>query len=108
MNLQFKPIEAEDIKKITPFYALRPNRTCDSVYLDSFIWRNYYHVKYAISDDKALLFLMEKDGEPFSAMPMCREEDLPHYFQEMVDYFNQVLKKSLFASILRMKRQLIS
>jgi hypothetical protein len=95
MNLQFKPIEAEDIKKITPFYALRPNRTCDSVYLDSFIWRNYYHVKYAISDDKALLFLMEKDGEPFSAMPMCREEDLPHYFQEMVDYFNQVLKKPL-------------
>ncbi len=95
MNLQFKPIEAEDIKLISPFYALRPNRTCDSVYLDSFIWRNYYHVKYAISDDKALLFLMEKDGEPFSAMPMCKEEDLPHYFQEMVDYFNQVLKKPL-------------
>ena len=95
MNLQFKPIEANDIEKISKFYALRPNKTCDSVYLDSFIWREYYHVSYAISDDRALQFLMEKDGEPFTAMPMCKEEDLPHYFQEMVDYFNQVLKKPL-------------
>jgi hypothetical protein len=95
MNLQFKPIEAKDIAKISQFYALRPNKTCDSVYLDCFIWKDYYHVKYAVSDGKALQFLMEKDGEPFSAMPMCREEDLPHYFQELKDYFNQVLKKPL-------------
>lgn len=95
MNLQFKPLQATDVDKISPFYALRPNKTCDSVYLDSFIWREYYQVKYAVSDEKALLFLMEKDGEPFSAMPVCREEDLSHYFQELVDYFNQVLKKPL-------------
>lgn len=95
MNLQFKRLEAQDIDKIIPFYGLRPNKACDSVYLDSFIWREYYHVQYAISDNRALLFLMEKDGEPFSAMPMCKEEDLPHYFQEITDYFNQVLKKPL-------------
>lgn len=96
MSLQFKPIEAKDIDKIAPFYALRPNKTCDSVYLDSFIWRDYYQVQYAVSDGRALQFMMkEKDGAPFSAMPMCREEDLPHYFEEMADYFNQVLKKPL-------------
>ncbi|MFT4105568.1 MAG: phosphatidylglycerol lysyltransferase domain-containing protein [Lacrimispora sp.] len=95
MNLQFKRLEAQDIDKIIPFYGLRPNKACDSVYLDSFIWREYYNVQYAISDNRALLFLMEKDGEPFSAMPMCREEDLTHYFQEITDYFNQVLKKPL-------------
>lgn len=95
MSLQFKPIEAEDISQIAQFYALRPNKTCDSVYLDSFIWREYYHVKYAVSDGKALQFLMEKDGEPFSAMPMCKQEDLLHYFEELRDYFNQVLKKPL-------------
>lgn len=50
MNLQFKPVEAEDIRKIAPFYALRPNRTCDSVYLDSFIWRDYYHENVIIRD----------------------------------------------------------
>lgn len=93
MNLQFKPIEAKDIEIIRPFFAQRPNKTCDSVFLDSFIWRNYYHVQYAVSDGKALQFLMEKDGRPFSAMPMCKEEDLPHYFEEMVNYFNQVLRQ---------------
>lgn len=99
MSLQFKPIEAIDVEKMTPFYALRPNKTCDSVYLDCFIWREYYHVKYAISDNKALQFLMEKDGQPFTAMPMCREEDLPYYFNEMVEYFNKVLNKPLRISL---------
>lgn len=95
MNLQFKPLQAEDMSKIAPFYALRPNKTCDSVYLDSFIWRDYYQVKYTISDEKAVLFLMEKDGEPFTAMPICREEDLSYYFNQLVEYFNEVLKKPL-------------
>ena len=93
MNLQFKPLQAEDMSKIAPFYALRPNKTCDSVYLDSFIWRDYYQVKYTVSDEKAVLFLMEKDGEPFTAMPICREEDLSYYFNQLVEYFNEVLKK---------------
>ncbi|WP_124067349.1 phosphatidylglycerol lysyltransferase domain-containing protein [Clostridium sp. E02] len=95
MNLQFKPIEAIDVDKMRPFYALRPNKTCDSVYLDSFIWREYYHVKYAISDNNALQFLMEKDGKPFTAMPMCKEEDLSRCFKEITQYFNQVLKEPL-------------
>ena len=95
MNLQFKPLQAEDMSKIAPFYALRPNKTCDSVYLDSFIWRDYYQVKYTVSDEKAVLFLMEKDGEPFTAMPICKEEDLSYYFEQLVEYFNEILKKPL-------------
>lgn len=95
MNLQFKPLQAEDMQKIAPFYALRPNKTCDSVYLDSFIWRDYYQVKYTVIDEKAVLFLMEKGGEPFTAMPICKEEDLSYYFQQLVEYFNEVLKKPL-------------
>ena len=93
MNLQFKPVEAKDIERVTPFFALRPNKTCDSVFLDSFIWRDFYHIQCAISDGKAVQFLMEKDGITFSAMPMCKEEELSHYFYEMVEYFNTVLKK---------------
>ncbi|MDD3252894.1 MAG: phosphatidylglycerol lysyltransferase domain-containing protein [Lachnospiraceae bacterium] len=92
MSLDFKPIEVEDIEKMTPFFCLRPNKTCDSVFLDSFIWREFYHVQYAISDGKALQWMMEEDGVKHSAMPMCKEEDLPYYFNEMKDYFNQVLK----------------
>lgn len=93
MGLEFKPVEAKDIAAITPFVGLRPNKTCDSVFLDSFLWREYYNVRFAISDGKAVQWLMDLDGEPSSAMPLCREEDLEHYFYEMVTYFNEVLKK---------------
>ncbi len=95
MSLEFKPIEATDLIKITPFVGLRPNKACDSVALDSFLWREYYHVQFAISGGKAVQWLMELDGEPYSAMPLCRQEDLESSFCEIVDYFNQVLKKPL-------------
>ena len=95
MSLEFKPIEATDLIKITPFVGLRPSKACDSVALDSFLWREYYHVQFAISGDKAVQWLMELDGEPYSAMPLCRQEDLESSFCEIVDYFNQVLKKPL-------------
>ena len=70
MNLDFKPVQAEDIIKMSEFAGLRPNKTCDSVVLDSFLWREYYHVQYAISEGRALQLLMELDGVPFCAMPL--------------------------------------
>lgn len=93
MSLEFQRIEAGHIKALTPFYGLRPNKTCDSVIMDSFLWRDYYQVKFAISDGKAIQWLMEEEGVLHSAMPVCREEDLPHYFNEMVGYFNETLKR---------------
>ena len=93
MELTFKDLQAEDIEQVIPFFYLRPNRTCDSSFLDTFLWREFYQVRYAVSDDKAVQWLMSMDGETHSAMPACREEDLEHYFYEMVDYFNQELKQ---------------
>ena len=34
MKLEFKPVVAGDIDRLRPFYGLRPNKTCDSVFLD--------------------------------------------------------------------------
>lgn len=90
-DLKFKSVEAEDMKLLAPYFGLRPNKTCDSVPLDSFIWRKYYHVQYAIHENKALLWLMREDGIMHSAMPLCKEEDLKKYFDMTVEYFNQVL-----------------
>lgn len=90
-DLNFKPVEAEDMKVLAPYFGLRPNKTCDSVPLDSFIWRKYYHVQYAIHENKALLWLMKEEGVMHSAMPLCKEEDLKKYFDMTVEYFNQVL-----------------
>ena len=57
MSLQFRPIEAEDIETLAPFFGQRPNKTCDSVFLESFLWRKYYHVRFAISGGKAIQWL---------------------------------------------------
>ncbi|WP_139355587.1 DUF2156 domain-containing protein [Oribacterium sp. C9] len=93
MNLKLFMPKSTDAEKIAPFYSMRPNKACDSGVLDTFLWRDYYDIKLCIADDKALLFLMQNKGEYFSAMPFCKEEDLPHYFEVMEKYFNDVLKK---------------
>lgn len=95
MKLEFKPVDVECVDKLSPFFAQRPNKTCDSVFLDSYLWRNYYQVRYAVSDNKAVQWLMEHEGVVSSAMPACKEEDLKYYFEEITEYFNKVLNKPL-------------
>lgn len=96
MKLDFKPVTAADLQRLRPFYGLRPNKTCDSVFLDCFLWKDYYHVQCTVSEEKAALWLMEQDGQVSTAMPICREEDLPHFFYQLVDYFEQELKQPFY------------
>ena len=91
MNLEFKKITVEDSPVMMPYYNMRKNNTCDSVFLESFIWKEFYNVRYAIWEDKALLWLMEYNGKCFSAMPLCKEEDLPGAFGAIQQYFNEEL-----------------
>ena len=91
MSLEFKKIEVSSIQEMLPFYAMRHNMTCDSVFLESYVWKDYYNVRYAIWENKALLWLMENEGRCFSAMPLCREEDLPGAFAAIEQYFNEEL-----------------
>lgn len=99
MDLQFKEITVESVDEMMPYYQLRHNRTCDSVFLESFIWKDFYHVRYAIWEDKALLWLMEYDGKYFSAMPLCREENLPGAFSAIERYFNDRLGQALVINL---------
>ncbi len=91
MCLEFKEITADAIGEMLPYYTLRKNRTCDSVFLESFIWKEFYKVRYAVWEEKAILWLMEDEKGPFSAMPLCREEDLPEAFAVLEKYFNEEL-----------------
>ena len=91
MSLELKKIEVNSIQEMLPFYARRHNMTCDSVFLESYVWKDYYNVRYAIWENKALLWLMENEGRCFSAMPLCREEDLPGAFAAIEEYFNEEL-----------------
>lgn len=95
MELTFVPFTADDIEIMLPYYELRTNMTCDSVFLDGFLWKDFYQVRYAVHEGMALYWLMRVDGEEYAAMPMCREEDLGAAFDELRAYFNQVLGKKL-------------
>ena len=97
-DIKFKKIKAEDMSYYNQFYELRDNRTCDSVSLESFIWKDFHNVKIAIVErdgkDIGLIWLMGVDEEvPYSAMPLCKEEDLKYCFDLTVEYFNKILNK---------------
>lgn len=98
-ELIFKKVEAEDIVRMSSYYGLRSNRTCDSVPLECFIWKDYCNVRIAIADDRALLWRMELDGEEYSAMPACKREELSQYFHMTEAYFNQVLHKPYYIAL---------
>lgn len=93
MKWRFNTPLAEDADKLVPYFFLRPNKTCDSGWLDFFIWADYYQVRYCILDEKALLLVMKKDNEYFAALPYCREEDLRQYFEVLRAFFNDVLDR---------------
>ena len=98
-TISFKPLEAADLERYDHFYGLRPNKTADSVSLESFLWKDYYHARAAVTSrngqEVGLLWLYGTDEDPFAAMPLCKDEDLPFCFGEMVCYFNTILHKPL-------------
>jgi hypothetical protein len=96
MNLQFKPVTAEDAERLKPFYKLRATKACDGVFLECFLWKDYFRVKSAVSEDRAALLLMETDGQISTSMPMCREEDLPYFFDQLVEYFEKELHEPFY------------
>ena len=93
--LQFSEMRVEDSTRIAPFFYRRPNKTCDSCALDSYLWREYCDILIAEEEDKALFLLMDRAGEKYTAMPYCDEEALPVYFKRIEEYFNEVLKQPL-------------
>lgn len=95
MELQFKKLDSEALKTLAPIFTFRENKTCDSVFLGYFLWKDYYHVRYAVCDEKAILLRLTADGKEYAALPICSTEDLPHYFHLLKDYFNQVLNQKL-------------
>ena len=94
-DIQFEIPRPADAGRLKPFYSMRRNRTCDSGMLDTYIWQDYYNIRCAIVDDKALLMCMRGGEEFFSSIPYCAEEDLPQYFNLLKRYFNEVLEKPL-------------
>ena len=91
MDINFKPLEAEDMARLEPYFQLRSNLTCDSVILESFLWKEYYQAEFAVVDEKAVLVKSFLHGVHQGALPICRKEDMAYYFHLEEQYFNEVL-----------------
>lgn len=95
----FRPLLAKDLERYAKFYNLRPNKTADSVPLESFLWKDYFHARAAVTcrngEQVGLLWLYGTEKEPFAAMPLCSDENLDFCFYEMESYFNEELRKPL-------------
>lgn len=87
---------AELAHTLIGYFELRPNRTCDSGWLDTFIWADLYQIRFfRVLGGRAMVLLFYENGEPFASMPWCREEDLAAAFQVTEQYFNRVLRRPL-------------
>ena len=93
MEWRFSIPEAEDTARLAPYFCLRPCKACESGYLDYFLWADYYRVRYMTVKDEALLIVMKNDREYFAALPYCKEEHLPEYFEVLRVFFNDVLEQ---------------
>ena len=94
MDLQFHKPEPSEARQISPYYSMRPNKTCDSGMLDTYLWAGYYNTQIATPDDRALLILMKDGGEFFASMPWCREEDLAHYFDVLANTIRSAIRST--------------
>ena len=91
MELQFKDLDSSALKTLTPLFTFRENKTCDSVFLGLFLWKDYYQVRYAGGDDNTIFLRINADGKEYAALPICKAAGLSHSFGVLKDYFNQTL-----------------
>ncbi len=89
-KIVFSKPKFEEAARLAGIYALRNNKTCDSTVLDTFIWKQLYNTEIYIEDEAALLLMKDNKGY-FAAMPYCKEEKLPEYFELLRRYFNEEL-----------------
>ena len=80
MELQFKDLDSDALKTLAPHFTFRENKTCDSVFLGLFLWKDYYQVRYAIGAENNIFLRITADGKEYAALPICQAADLPHSF----------------------------
>ncbi len=96
-SLKFVPFTAAHARDFWEYFQIRPNKSYDSIPLDSFIWRDEVNIKVCLPDEHCL-FMIEHDDDGIdygTAIPFCREEELCGYFRLLEQYFNEVLGKPL-------------
>ena len=61
-SLEFVPFTAALARDYWEYFQIRPNKSYDSIPLDSFIWREEVNIKVCLVDEQCLL-IIEHDAD---------------------------------------------
>ena len=85
-----KELLAEDYQTLLPYFHLRESHICENVLISHYMWMDFYHTQY-LRDAGGLIWVMTDHNGFSTLMPLCKKEDLPHYFHLAEQYFNETL-----------------
>ncbi|MDO4961432.1 MAG: phosphatidylglycerol lysyltransferase domain-containing protein [Eubacteriales bacterium] len=90
-DMQYKELTIGDLTHISYYYSLRPNKSCDSSPMVSYLYKYYYNVKYFEAEDALIMSYHGSDGSVYGFIPFCDESRLDYYFKLQENYFNRIL-----------------
>ena len=68
--MQFKQLTMDQIPLVQPYFRQMRSRTCDFTVGGMFMWRNYYHMEYAVADGTFYSRLHDQDGQVYYNLPL--------------------------------------
>ncbi len=89
--MTYKELAAGDLARLSHYYSLRRQKSCDGSPLVSFLYKFYYEVHYCEFEDALLLSYHGEDGSTYGFLPFCRKADMSKYFKMQEEHFNKVL-----------------
>lgn len=61
--LQFSPLTLQVLPQLAPWFAQNPDRLCDGTIGGEFLWRDYYHIHYAVYGGSLCLMATYPEGD---------------------------------------------
>ena len=90
-ELDFKPFTAKTAAKLADYFCIRPNKSYDSVPLETLIWAEETDTRYCVVDERCLLLYYSSRATIGSAIPYAAENELVYYFDLLRRYIGEVL-----------------
>lgn len=91
MSITFKNFTVYDQERLQKYSSLRTTYISERQFINQFIWEEYYNTMY-YSNDKYLVYVVEKDGLKIPMMPFCKLEDIKSVFNELREHWNNELE----------------
>ena len=93
-SYELRELHAKDFELILPLLKMRYTGAVESILTSYYMWKNFYRTQYLLFDG-GLIWLLRVEDEIGTQAPVCKKEDLQHYFMQAQEYFNNVLGRKM-------------